>query len=121
MTSDLTVFHEPHHQSLELGAARSLARGDFAAAYRLADRRCRIAPKPEPHCFVLRADALFGLQKRGAAIADIARVLAASPEDIAANRRMLEWGEAEQRRDAALALITCDGDHRVLGKAIDVL
>src|SRR5579871_900044 len=103
-TGDLTIFDEPHYQSLELGAARLLARGDFAAAYHFADRRCRIAPKPEPHCFVLRADALFGLQKRDAAIADIARVLTASPEDIAANRRMLEWGEGDQRRDAALAL-----------------
>jgi O-antigen biosynthesis protein len=121
MTSDLAIFAEPRDQSLELGAVQSLARSDFATAHRLADRRCRIPPKPGPHCFVLRADALFGLQERDAAIADIARVLETSPEDIAANRRMLAWGGAEQQRDAALALIACDADHRVLGKAIDVL
>src|ERR1700738_1509263 len=102
MASDLTIFNDPHHQSLERGAARSLTRGDFATAHRLGDRRCRIPPRPEPHCYVLRADALFGLQERDAAVADIARVLETSPEDIAANRRMLAWGCAEQQRDAAL-------------------
>jgi len=34
---------------------------------------------------------------------------------------MLDWGDAEQQQDAALALVACDADLRVLGKAIGVL
>ena len=38
---------EPHHQELELLSALALEEGDVDAAYRLADRRCRIKPLPE--------------------------------------------------------------------------
>ena len=51
MIIDRTIFDEPHCQSLEILAAQALAEDDAAAAFRLADRRCRIQPTPEPHCY----------------------------------------------------------------------
>jgi GT2 family glycosyltransferase len=118
---DCTIFDEPHHQSLELLATRALAEGDFASAFRLADRRCRILPSPEPHCYVLRGEASFATGNAAAAISDIVKALAVAPDDIASNRRMLAWGEGPQRRRAASALIGHDRDVNVLKKAIEVL
>ena len=73
---DRTIFDEPHHQSLELLAAQALSNGNAETAFRLADRRCRILPQPEPHCYVLRGEASFFLGSKVAAIADIERALA---------------------------------------------
>ena len=46
MTDERTIFDEPHHQSLEFLAARALVERRFAAAFKFADRRCRILPAP---------------------------------------------------------------------------
>ena len=62
MGPDRTIFDEPHYQSLELIAATALADGDPRAAFKFADRRCRILPVPEPHCYVLRGEASFRLE-----------------------------------------------------------
>ena len=70
---DLAIFAEPHHQALELLSAKALASGDIASAFQLSDRRCRIAPLAEPHCFVLRADALYRMGRKEDALADILR------------------------------------------------
>jgi O-antigen biosynthesis protein len=80
---------EPHHQCLEMQCAEALQRGDPDAAYRLADRRCRIRPLPDAHCFVLRAEALYRMGERAAAIEDLEAALEIAPEDLAVNRRML--------------------------------
>src|SRR5215468_3786511 len=101
---DCTIFEEPHHQSLELLATRALAEGDFASAFRLADRRCRVLPFPKPHNYVLRGEASFAMGNAAAAISDILKALVLAPDDIAANRRMLAWGEGAQRHGAARAL-----------------
>jgi hypothetical protein len=75
MGSHRTIFNEPHHQCLELLAVEALTRGDTAAAFRLADRRCRISPRPSAHSYVLRGDALFRLGNTSAAVLDIAKAL----------------------------------------------
>jgi GT2 family glycosyltransferase len=119
--SDRTIFDEPHHQSLELLAVEALAQGDAAAAYKLADRRCRISPLPEPHSHVLRAESSFRLGEKFAALSDIASALQRDPKDIAANRRMLAWGEGADKRRAALALLERDRNIEVLRYAIEAL
>jgi len=112
---------EPHHQCLEMHCAEALQRGDPDAAYRLADRRCRIRPLPDAHCFVLRAEALYRIGERAAAIEDLEAALEIAPEDLAVNRRMLNWGNAIQRRSAARALISCEHDFRILRRAVGCL
>jgi O-antigen biosynthesis protein len=121
MTSDLAFFDQPHHQALELLSARALARGDVPTAFRLSDRRCRIAPLPGPECYVLRGDALFRMGNRQAALADIARAIEIAPNDIVANRRMLAWCDGPHQNGAALVLIAGDHDAETLRQAIGVL
>jgi GT2 family glycosyltransferase len=116
-----TIFDEPHHQSLELLATRALAEGNPLAAFKFADRRCRILPLAEPYCYVLRGEASFRLGAKASAIADLKKALEIAPDDIAANRRMLAWAEGSQRKRAALALIDYDRDFNALRKAIHVL
>jgi GT2 family glycosyltransferase len=116
-----TTFDEPHHQFLELGATRALSRGDARTAFELADRRCRIAPPPEAHSYLLRAEALFRLDERTVAIADVARALALAPDDIRANRRMLAWARDERQAEAAATLIGIDRNVGVLRRAIEIM
>jgi len=103
-----------------MGAARALAERDFAAAFRMADRRCRISPPAEAHAYVLRAEAAFRMGERRGAITDLRRAVAIAPDDIPANRRLLAWGRGKRRRDAALALIASDSDARILAEAVSV-
>src|ERR1700756_2841060 len=103
MIIDRTIFDEPHCQSLEILAAQELAKDDAAAAFRLADRRCRIQPAPEPHCYVLRAEALYRLGAKAAALTDLAKAIDIAPDNIAANRRMLAWADGAEQMRAALA------------------
>jgi GT2 family glycosyltransferase len=117
----LEHLNGPHHQVLEVLCVNALKRGDLSAAWRLADRRCRIRPAPDPHSYVLRAEALYRMGERAAAVFDLATALQIAPEDIAANRRMLVWGRPLQRVAAAKTLIDCDRDTRMLRKAIAVL
>lgn len=121
MANSPTIFDEPHHQSLELLCARALASGDVATAFRLADRRCRIPPLPEPHCYVLRAEALFRMGEKTAAVADLTKALEIAPDDVAANRRMLAWGRGKPRLAAAASLIVHDRDFDVLNRAVRAL
>src|ERR1700733_15734798 len=97
MAADRTILDEPHHQSLELLAARALADGNLEPAFKYADRRCRILPAPEPHCYVLRGEASFQMGARGDAIADVEKALEIAPDDIAANRRMLAWAKGSRQ------------------------
>lgn len=112
---------EPHHECLEVLSAEALKRGDLDAAYRLADRRCRIRPLPEAHCFVLRAEALYRMGERTAAIDDIETALKIAPEDLGANRRMLAWARSHRQMLAAGTLIDCEQDFRILRQAITLL
>ena len=122
MADERTIFDEPHHQSLELLAAQALSDGNIATAFRLADRRCRILPIPEPHCYVLRGDASFQMGAKEAAIADIAKALEIAPDNIAANRRLLAWAtRPQQKLQAAFTLIGHESNFESLRKAIEVL
>jgi GT2 family glycosyltransferase len=114
-------FSEPHHQALETLCVKALQRGDLAAAFRLSDRRCRIRPLPEAHCYVLRAEALYRMGERAGAVADLATALRIAPEDLAANRRMLAWGRPGQQAAAARTLIDCERDPCILRQAIALL
>ncbi|MDR3465910.1 MAG: glycosyltransferase [Xanthobacteraceae bacterium] len=118
---DPRAFDGPRHQELELQCAAALARGDIAQAFAFADRRCRLMPLADAHCYVLRADALHAMGHDDAALADLATALAIAPDDLAANRRMMAWGEGEERRRAAQALIRHDHDIAMLRQAIAVL
>ena len=121
MAGDRTIFDEPHYQSLELLATKALVEGDPLAAFKFADRRCRILPLAEPYCYVLRGEAAFQIGAKAAAIADLKKALEIAPDDIAANRRMLAWAGGSQRKRAALALINYDRDFNTLREAIHIL
>jgi GT2 family glycosyltransferase len=118
---DLEGFSGPHHQALELLCVKALARGDIETAYRLSDRRCRIRPLAEAHCFVLRAEALHRMGERAAALADLETAIQIAPDDLAANRRILAWGEAGQQIAAARTLLDHDRDARIRRRAAMVL
>ncbi len=118
---DLERFGGPHHQALEVLCVKALQRGDIETAYRLSDRRCRIRPLAEAHCFVLRSEALYRMGERAAALADLDTAIQIAPDDLAANRRILAWAEAEQQIAAARTLIDRDSDARIRRKAATVL
>jgi len=118
---DPAAFDAPPHQELELRSAAALARGDIAEAFALADRRCRQQHLADAHCYVLRAEALRAMGEDAAALADLATALAIAPDDLAANRRMVAWGEGAQRRASARALIRHTRDHAMLCQAIIAL
>ena len=79
------------HVMLERMAAQALTAKDYFAAFKYADRRCRVDPSSAAHCFVLRAEANWRLERKEAAMADLAEALLVDPSDLAANRRMLAW------------------------------
>src|SRR6202008_4638987 len=82
-----------HHVDLERAAVSALEARDFRRAFALADRRCRILPHPGARAYLLRAEALFRLDLREAAVASVAKALELEPDDLAAARRMMAWGD----------------------------
>ena len=103
---------------LERMAAQALRAQDFLAAFKYADRRCRVGPPSAAHCFVLRAEANWKLERKEAALADLAEALLVDPSDLAANRRMLTWATGDRRRTAAANLIGRDSNPAILRVAI---
>ncbi|WP_244429408.1 MULTISPECIES: glycosyltransferase [Bradyrhizobium] len=109
----------PHaHIALERLAAEALTRREFATALKYADRRIRVSPPPAAHCFVLRAEAAWGLGLTEAALSDLARARRVDPFDVGANRRMLAWAADERRLAAAAQLICREGSPAILRAAI---
>ncbi|OJU25277.1 MAG: glycosyl transferase [Nitrobacter sp. 62-13] len=108
------------HVKLERMAAQAITDRDFLSAFKYADRRCRTGPSAA-HCFVLRAEANWGLKRRELALADLAEALLVDPSDLAANRRMLAWSTDERRRTAATNLIGRDSNPAILRAAIEQL
>jgi GT2 family glycosyltransferase len=106
------------HTTLERLAAQALTAQDFPAAFKYADRRCRVGPPSAAHCFVLRAEANWRLDRKEAALADLAEALCVDPSDLGANRRMLTWATDDRRRTAAVNLISRDGNPAILRAAI---
>ena len=121
MLEDRAIFDEPHYRSLERLAVQALASGRHDQAFAYADRRFRIEPPPGPQSYTLRAEALFQMGERAAAIADLDEALRLAPDDVAANRRMLAWAEGARKSEAALNLIARERDTKVLREAIEVL
>jgi GT2 family glycosyltransferase len=121
MPEDRTIFDEPHYRSLERLAVQALATGHKDKAFAYADRRCRIRPPPGPQSYTLRAEALFQMGERTAAIADLDQALHQAPDDIAANRRMFAWADGERKSEAALNLVGRERDAKILREAIEVL
>jgi GT2 family glycosyltransferase len=109
------------HVVLERLAAQALTAQDFLAAFKYADRRCRVGPPSAAHCYVLRAEANWKLERKEAALADLAEALVVDPSDLDANRRMLTWATGEPRRTAAANLIGRDSNAAILRAAIDEL
>ena len=95
--------------------------GISPSALKLADRRCRIRPEPKAHCFVLRSEAFYRLGAHEAAVADLERALQVAPDDLAANRRMLAWGDRRQQSRAATSLLAQERNFDALRRAIQVL
>lgn len=108
------------HVKLERMAAQAITDQDFLAAFKYADRRCRIGASAA-HCFVLRAEANWQLKRREAAMADLAEALLIDPSDLAANRRMLAWATDDRRQAAATNLIGRDSNPTILRAAIEEL
>jgi O-antigen biosynthesis protein len=117
----LITSQKPHHQELEILAAEALARRDFVAAFKFADRRCRIEPAALAHCYVQRAEAAYNLGEKPAALADLRTALEISPHDVAGTRRSFSWASGPDRTSAALNLIAHDQDIGVLRAAIEAL
>ncbi|WP_454630018.1 glycosyltransferase [Bradyrhizobium cenepequi] len=116
---DATALVGPRaHVALERLAAQALTAQDFVAAFKYADRRCRVEPPPAAHCFVLRAEANWKLGRSEAALADLTEALLVDPSDVGANRRMLAWATDDRRRVAAASLISRDGNPAILRAAI---
>jgi len=99
-----------HHIDLERGAVEALEARDFRRAFALADRRCRIRPHPDARVHLLRAEALYRLDLTDAAVASVARALELEPDDLAAARRMLAWGDGAQQVEAARSVTRRDDD-----------
>ena len=121
MPEDRTIFDEPHYRSLERLAVQAITSGHKHQAFAYADRRCRIEPPPSAQSYTLRAEALFQMGERVAAIADLDRALQLAPNDIAANRRMLAWAEGARKSEAALNLSGHERDAKILREAIEAL
>ncbi|MBB4259958.1 glycosyltransferase family 2 protein [Bradyrhizobium sp. CIR3A] len=116
---DVSLLVGPHaHIALERLSAEALTAREFATALKYADRRIRVSPPPAAHCFVLRAEAAWGLGLSEAALSDLARALLVDPYDVSANRRMLAWAANERRPAAATQLIGREGNPAILRAAI---
>jgi GT2 family glycosyltransferase len=119
--NQLIISQQPHHQILEILAAKALAGQDFANAFKFADRRCRIDPSPLAHSYVLRAEAAHNIGDKSAALADLTSALNISAHDAAATRRMFTWATGSERYSTALNLIAHDQDVTILRAAIKAL
>ena len=119
--NELITSQQPHHQVLEILAAKALAGRDYVTAFKLADRRCRIDPPPLAHSFVLRAEAAYNIGDKPGALAGLTSALKISPHDAAATRRFFAWASGAHRDFAALNLIAHDRDVATLRAAIKVL
>lgn len=109
---------EQHPSALERAAIANLSRGELTEAFRLADRRCRILPVAQARHYTLRAEIAHRSGFMAAALKDIAKALELAPDDLSANRRLMQWGDDEQREAAARRLIQLDRDMTVLGEAV---
>jgi GT2 family glycosyltransferase len=122
MTIEPILLDKAHHaEALERLTLKALSAGDAAAAFRYADRRCRVSPRAQAHHFLLRAEASHQIGHTDDAIADIGTALALEPDNRSANRRMMAWDSGPARVVSARRLIAQDDDFNVIKQAIAVL
>ena len=117
----MSLHKNLHPENLERLSIAALWAGELDAAFMYADRRCRIAPLAKAYHYTLRAEALSRLGERDSAILDVAKALELAPEDIQANRRMLDWDQGSRRTAAARMLVRMDTNSQVLVRALRVL
>ena len=115
------LLHDRHHLQLERAAVRAISDGNSRSAYRFADRRCRILPLPNCQVYLLRAEALVRLGHKKAALEDVARAIEIDPDNVAATRRLLSWGDESQRAEAAATILSHDKDDAFLRTALTAL
>lgn len=121
MLSDLILLDaERHFEALELLSVQKLSSGDIAEAFKLADRRCRIPPMAKAYHYTLRGEISYRMGFPDAACADVARAIELAPDDLAANRRMLAWGEGEAQIVAARRLVALEHDFAAIASALAV-
>ncbi len=85
---------------LARGANERLARGDFAGAFALADRRCRLIV-PAARDLLLRAQTHKAAGRLAAARRDLDAAMALDPTDSVVDRAALAWGDEAARIEAA--------------------
>ena len=109
---------EQHPGALERAAIAALSTGDLTLAYNLADRRCRILPRAQARHYTLRGEIAYRRGFIAEARTDLLKALELAPDDRAANRRMMQWGEGKDRELAARRLISIDHDFDALAAVI---
>lgn len=104
------LFFDPdrHFEALALLAAASLRRGENAAAFRYADRLCRLR-EPSTEDRLLHSEACRRAGFIEEAADDLRRALEQDPTDRAVLRRALKWGAPEQKSVVAALLAREDG------------
>ena len=110
-----------HHLDLEREIVRALENHDYRRAFGLADRRCRVLPRPGSRIHLLRAEALHHLGLVHAAIESVSEAHQLDPDDLLAARRMMAWSSGEHRFDAALTVAKFEDDTEFLKSALAIL
>ncbi|SNB60447.1 Glycosyltransferase, GT2 family [Rhodoblastus acidophilus] len=100
----LLIDRGGHDEALARLAAERLRRGDFASAFRFADRRCRLGAA-DALDFLLRSESARGAGLEALARADLVRALDLDPTHRAVLRFVLQWGHRDEKLIAARAAI----------------
>lgn len=98
-------------------ALAALISGDVFRAFVLADRWCRESPL-DVNSLCLRAVTSYRLGEREYALQDLKLALEIEPAHQMLNRRLLEWGDDDERLQAAQILIKADQGTRKRSLAV---
>jgi len=116
-------FFDPrrHAEALARLASEHLDRGDYAAAFRYADRRCRLF-KAGAREYLLRSEASRRAGHAEFAARDLTRALEADPTDPLVMTLALSWGSDVQKLEAARTIVADGGaDRGALRRAVGLL
>lgn len=108
------LFFDPkrHFEALAIRVSELAERGEYAAAFRYADRRCRLS-KPSAHDYLLRSEASRRSGFSEEAVSDLARALEIDPTDRLVLRVALNCGSSEQKSVAAALLAADEASDRM--------
>jgi GT2 family glycosyltransferase len=118
-----TLFFDPrrHGEALARLASREIDRGDFMAAFRYADRRCRWL-RPDARDYLLRSEASRGAGFADEAGEDLTRAIEIDPTDRLVKKFALRWGQAEQKLATARDIVAdAAADRDLLRAAVALL